>query len=176
MLSQDPNDVLSDLYNDLQIRSLIQRQEISKIKANEHRQYHWHSTGSRSSWQKLLDDLCFLCDYRRAGVTTTSIAVEQKASRHVMWLAMNGGSIESTKRHLREIVQLAAGNDSETLKADQVEATLKATIARSCQRVHNYANRLRDALVKLESKISSRETNESANGRQIQHRGKYHPD
>lgn len=167
MLSQDPANVLNDLYNDLQIQALLQRQEAGEIKENGHGGHHWRSTGARSSWQKYVDDLCFLCDNQRAGKTTTSIAVEERFSRHIMWITANAGDLESAKYHLREVVQLVLGDESEKPKADRVEGILKKTIARSSQRVSNYASRLRNALAKLEQTITRQKTKDNTNGKQI---------
>lgn len=152
MLRQDLDDVTDDLYDSLQLQSLLQREEIKTIKNSGDERRLWRTSGTRSEWQRFLDDLCFLCDTQRGGKTTTSVAAEQSQGKVILWLAMNDGDLSETKRYLQNVLDTIL--DIEKTSARTLQRTdriVAEAISRSPQRVANYADRLRNVLEELGS-------------------------
>jgi hypothetical protein len=46
-------------------------------------------TDVRGIRRRFLKNLCFICDYRKGGDTTTSIALESQANEIILWVAAN---------------------------------------------------------------------------------------
>ncbi|KAK2005680.1 hypothetical protein LZ32DRAFT_671651 [Colletotrichum eremochloae] len=54
--------------------------------------------------RRFLRNLCFLCDYRKGGCSTTAIAVEERQDRYVFWVSSNEGPSHRVTRHLGDVL------------------------------------------------------------------------
>lgn len=152
MLCQDPEGVASDFYDTLQIQALLQREEMRATRDSDREPQQWHSSTARTTWQRLLDDICFLCDNKRGGKTTTSMAVQQKADNAVLWFTVNRGHARETELYLRRVLHLICDLDSNVPMHSKSDQILIGALARSRPRVANYAKRLTSVLVELENR------------------------
>lgn len=148
MLRQCPAEVLKDFHDCLQVRGILQQEEMKDIKNGRDKKLLSFRKNTRSDWHLFLDDLCFLCDTRRGGLTTTSIAVEQKPNKAIFWLSMNSGDLERTKKILEGILDTVrqSARKQENLTSNAVHDIFTKGVNRSPQRVANYASRLSSVL------------------------------
>lgn len=105
-IRQDPTVVLQDLYDGLQMKAMLQHEEMKSSRHSANGPLLTYDKKRRSRWQHWLDDLCLLCDSHRGGTTTTSIAVERTTDEAVFWLAMNAGDLEEASVHLAALLDL----------------------------------------------------------------------
>lgn len=52
---------------------------------------HQRNEVKRETWERFLDDLCYLCDTEYGGKTTVSIAVSKSKGGQCYWISANGG-------------------------------------------------------------------------------------
>jgi len=102
-------------------------------------------TRERTTWQKFLDELCWLCDFEGGGKTVVSIAVESTPDGMVFWMAMNHRIRNRAVTHLKWVLgELANLKNAGDLHETERKIFLKSlTISR--KRVEDYAKRLRSA-------------------------------
>lgn len=151
-IRQDPTVVLQDLYDGLQMKAILQHQEMKSSRNRADGPLLTYNKKRRSWWQQWLDDLCLLCDSRRGGTTTTSIAVERTTAGAVFWLAMNAGDLEEASVYLAGVLDLVKRGQETREDQDGSTAICEIytrAIARSPQRVKNYAKRLENVLQRV---------------------------
>ncbi|EMC97237.1 hypothetical protein BAUCODRAFT_444772 [Baudoinia panamericana UAMH 10762] len=155
MLRQTATEVENDLYDALHIRSMLLHCDSHRIKNNDTSYYLKHRMRHRTSWQRLLDDLSFLCDSRRAGCTTTAVAVEQREHKVIIWLGANSQLRETATSHLRAIVDAAmcVEGRSESEGSVAVLDIVTRAVGRSANKISNYQSRLRNVLSRLSQRI-----------------------
>lgn len=154
MLQQDISQVRRDFYDGLYVYSLLQSDTVRRVKSDEQELPRWKTTRKRKIWQIFLDDLCLLCDSHPGGITTTAIAVEQRADKAIFWVASNSKTEKLIRSHLQvilDIVKLDA-EDSQR-RAERANLIFERAVERSPQRVHNYAGRLLSAVRSLETEV-----------------------
>jgi hypothetical protein len=151
-IRQDSSVVLQDLYDGLQMKAILQHEEIKRGRKCAAEPLLTYNKKKRTRWQHWLDDLCLLCDSRRGGVTTTSIAVEQTANGVSFWLAMNSGDLEKASVHLAAVLDLVK-KSREAHEDPNGKIAIREIFTRaidgSPQRVMNYANRLDSVLQRV---------------------------
>ena len=154
MLQQDIFQVRKDFYDGLYVYSLLQSDMVRRVKSDEQELPRSKPTHKRKIWQMFLDDLCLLCDSHPGGITTTAIAVEQRAEKAIFWVASNYKTQKLVKSHLQvilDVVKLGA-EDSKT-EAECTKLIFERAVERSPQRVHNSARRLLSAVGSLENEL-----------------------
>lgn len=151
-IRQDPTVVLQDLYDGLQLKAMLQHEEMKSRRHSVDGPLLKYNKKRRSRWQYWLDDLCLLCDSHRGGTTTTSIAVERTTDGAVFWLAMNAGDLEEASVHLAALLDQVKRGQEAHGESDGGTTTCEIytrAITRSPQRVKNYAKRLESVLQRV---------------------------
>ena len=105
-LRHDSAAVLQGLYDGLQMKAILQHQEVKRVRDGIAKPISAYNKKKRTHWQHWLDDLCLLCDSHRGGVTTTAIAVEKTTDGATFWLTMNAGDLEKASIHLTDMLNL----------------------------------------------------------------------
>ena len=102
-------------------------------------------TRERTTWQKFLDELCWLCDFEGGGKTVVSIAVESTPVGMVFWMAMNHRIRNRAVTHLKWVLgELSNLENAWDLHETERKIFLRSlTISR--RRFEDYSKRLRSA-------------------------------
>lgn len=151
-IRQDSSAVLQDLYDGLQMKAILQQEGMKRGRGCAGEPLLTYNKKKRSRWQHWLDDLCLLCDFRRGGASTTSLAVEQTTNKVTFWLALNSGDLEKASVHLAAVLDLvkksrqAPGDPNGNIAIREI---FTRAIDGSPQRIMNYANRLDSVLRRL---------------------------
>ncbi|KAK1574183.1 uncharacterized protein LY79DRAFT_524315 [Colletotrichum navitas] len=96
--------------------------------------------------RRFLKNLCFLCDYKKGGDSTTAIAVEEREDCYVFWVSSNEGPGESVTRHLSDVldhVQRFASHSEDRVTSE--EALLVMCTAFASLRIRQLIRILRNA-------------------------------
>jgi len=147
VISQDRQTILNDFYDSLFVQCLLQHVEALKEvsgSANPPRK----PAIPHNKWHIFLDNLCFLCDWRRAGKTVVSIGAQHTGGGINLRLSTRSGHREPATVHLRRAI--ASLRQSLELTDSGKRAIVRAlalnTIERSEEKIRNYYNRLRSVL------------------------------
>ncbi|RGP73012.1 hypothetical protein FSPOR_2388 [Fusarium sporotrichioides] len=81
--------------------------------------------------RRFLKNLSYICDYRKGGDTTTSIALEGKQKRAVFWIASNSTPNDKVIAFLTEVLELLRKEPKET-ETETEQKALKYRLARIC--------------------------------------------
>lgn len=99
---------------------------------------------SRTSGQKFLDHLSWLCDPLPRGRTVASIAVQGSSSGSNFWIASNNGSSRGVKKHLQWLLgrlrQLVDGSETREVVCKEI---FRKSVNFSRERVRNYLEQLK---------------------------------
>jgi hypothetical protein len=151
-LRHDSAVLLQDLYDGLQMKAILQHEEVKQIRDGTAKPMSAYNKKKRTRWQHWLDDLCLLCDSHRGGITTASIAVEKTTDGATFWLTMNAGDLEKASMHLADVLDLVKKSREMHEDPNGIAAMCEIcarAIAWSPQRVMNYANRLNSVLQRV---------------------------
>ena len=113
---------------------------------------HDYHPVQRTDWQRLLDYLAWLCDFKRGGETVVSIAAEQVAEGSRFWISSNSSRVQQSAAHLRLVLsRLASLRKSSPARQEEVaEVIYSASITFSRLRVHDYCLKLKRFLINAE--------------------------
>lgn len=137
---QDAKTIKSDLYDSLFLQSLLQHGSISHAKDASASDT---TADDRSEWQRLLDNLCVVCDSEPAGQSVVSIGVEASSSGAVFWVITAKRHQEDAERHLKQVLRLLAECSLGVLDGNLAMAEItRLSVERSQDRVANYVKRL----------------------------------
>ena len=154
MLQQDISQVRRDFYDGLYVYSLLQSDTVRRVKSDEQELPRSKTTRKRKIWQIFLDDLCLLCGSHPGRITTTAIAVEQRADKAVIWVASNSKTEKLTTSHLQVTLNIIKlGSEDSKRETECTSLIFEKAVDRSPQRVHNYAGRLLSAVRSLETEV-----------------------
>lgn len=56
--------------------------------------------------RRFLDNLVFLCDFEKGGLSSTALAVEERPDCNIFWISSNRGPTESVSSFLDEVLRL----------------------------------------------------------------------
>lgn len=103
---------------------------------------HYDSTSHIATRRRFVRNLAFICDYKKGGVSSTSVSVEEDDDCFRFWVSANQGVESATLKFLKSILN--------TVTAHQVDLE---GLARDCtsfcrQRVYNNTRRLANASTK----------------------------
>ncbi|EFQ34197.1 uncharacterized protein GLRG_09341 [Colletotrichum graminicola M1.001] len=96
--------------------------------------------------RRFLKNLCFLCDYKKGGGSTTAIAVEEREDCHVFWVSSNEGPGGGITRHISDVldhVQRFASHSEDRVTSE--EALLVMCTAFASLRIRQLIRILRNA-------------------------------
>ncbi|KAK2054932.1 hypothetical protein LY76DRAFT_579087 [Colletotrichum caudatum] len=99
--------------------------------------------------RRFLRNLCFLCDYRKGGCSTTSMAVEECQDCYVFWVSSNEGPSDEVTRHLGDVLahvqRFSSGIED---RATSEEALMSMCTAFASSRIKHLNRILRNAAMK----------------------------
>lgn len=111
--------------------------------------------------RSFLQALAYLCDFKKGGMSCTSIAVEDAQEQYIFWVAANDDSCgERIASFLHKVLRLLQGIDVARSSGDDAEP-LKRTLVRFCilyasQRVTAEARNLRKAIVECSEDLEKK--------------------
>ncbi|KAF5593324.1 hypothetical protein FPCIR_5329 [Fusarium pseudocircinatum] len=79
--------------------------------------------------RRFLKNLCFICDYRKGGDTTTSIALESQANEIILWVAANFTPQNKVILFLNDILQQLQRDAKET---EEERERLRQKLTKKC--------------------------------------------
>lgn len=86
-------------------------------------------TTIQNARRRFLTNLCYICDYRKGGDTTTSIALEQKQQNVVFWIAANTTPNDTVIDFLTEVLAMLK---DEPKRTEAEQRSLSDRLARKC--------------------------------------------
>jgi hypothetical protein len=89
----------------------------------------FNTAESYNLWHKFLDQISWLCDYKKGGTTVSSIAVQATIQGPTYWLAANSNPSAMAKPHLEWV--LGELTNLHNLSPDQLQIVEDEIVARS---------------------------------------------
>ena len=149
---KDPNErLLHRFYEPLVLLSILEptqgRPEVFEDSAGE--------TDRAKLWQKALDNLSWICDYRHGGETVSSIGAQRTYSGPVFWLAANRKPTKDVIQHLAWILMIieSSFHSSRSDRKKLQEEISTRCIKFSRDKVKNYTRRLCTSIEKCRHEL-----------------------
>jgi hypothetical protein len=117
------------------------------------------SDSSYNLWCRFLDQLSWMCDYKRGGDTVSAIAAEETTNGPTFWLAANKNSEKKAKPHLEWILGQLESLPGRVIKEVEEEILIRC-IKFSENKVKNYSRKLCN-LIQIYTKLLIKQAHES---------------
>ncbi|RSL69482.1 hypothetical protein CEP54_002258 [Fusarium duplospermum] len=143
--------ILSRFFEFLALFSILRKAEGPHVITN------YNLSTLQATRRRFLRNLCFICDYKKGGDTTTSIAVENRPDCFMFWVAGNVTPSSKVVDFLNGVLRYLQGAEAaDPVQKERLEAKLtEDSIHFGTLRIKKECNILRNATKKCQSYLST---------------------